>query len=337
MKKLLAILLAAMMLLTLVACGNNQEDESDNSKTQSGKNGNSSAILDESVNWSDVESALDILESLKPEGWDENNYNLYIYDVYDSDALPDCIPEQIDGTLAAMTSIKDYKHDVLNQDYCVGPVCYESYEDYREYNVSFYAKNEHLEAFISELESNGMKGYMEGEDEAFGSGDWWEGCYSDGEWLISLFYNTNDDKDGEYDGCLTVTATDDLYDLPRSIAGIPLPQFGVVTFDYSAYYTIQDFTNGYEDVDFDIENDSFPAEYYAAWVDYYCVTRDDAVDYVKVLEDNGWEIESTYSDEEDYYCMILKKDQVYSIVKYEEYEGAYMLVGFSDMIENLTW
>ena len=65
--------------------------------------------------------------------------------------------------------------------------------------------------------------------------------------------------------------------------------------------------------------------------------RDDAVDYVKVLEDNGWEIESTYSDEEDYYCMILKKDQVYSIVKYEEYEGAYMLVGFSDMIENLTW
>ena len=325
MKKLFALLLAMTMLLSLVACGSGTGGEKDDVPN------------DSDVNLDDVEDAFEILESLTPEGWDENNYYAYIYDVYDSSALPECIPEQIDGTLAYMTSIKDYKHDVLNGDYSVGVIYYDSYEDYRKYTVSFYAKNEHLDAFIAELEADGMIGYMEGEDEAFGSGDWWEGFYSNGEWAVSLFYNTNDNKNGEYDGCLTVSATDDLYDLPKSIAGVQLPQVGVVTFDYSKGYTIQDFTDGYDDVDFDMNSDSFPTEYYAAWVDYYCVSRQDAVDYVKELENNGWSINYNYHDEEDYYSVVLKKGDVYSLVKYEKTEGAYMAIGFSDMIENLTY
>ena len=80
MKKLLAILLAAMMTLTLAACGDNNKTDTDKDDSKASQTENSSAILDESVNWDDVESALDVLEGLKPEGWDENNFYSYIYE-----------------------------------------------------------------------------------------------------------------------------------------------------------------------------------------------------------------------------------------------------------------
>lgn len=328
MQKIWVLLITLTMIFTFFGCS--EKDNNNNSDIETSK---SDLDSNETIDWGEVESAMDILESLKPEGWDENTYGAYIYDVYDSDVLPDCIPEQIEGTLVYDTSLKDYEHDVINGNYGVGPIYYESHEDYRQYGVSFYANKEHLEQFIAELEANGMHGYMDGDEEAFGSGLWWEGFYGGNGWAIYLMYNTNDDHDGEYDGCLNVAATEDLYELPESIAGIPLPQTGIVTYDYN-YYTIQDFTNGYEDKDFDLKTDAFPAEYYAAWFDYYCVARQDAVDYFETLVNNGWALEYEYSDEEDDYCMVLKKDNVYAIV---DYEDSYMEIGFSDMVESLTY
>ena len=79
MKRLLAILLAGLMLFSFAACGNNETDPI------------SQGDLD------DLDDALDKLEQLLPEGWDENNYGAYIYNVWDSEFLPDCFPDAPDA------------------------------------------------------------------------------------------------------------------------------------------------------------------------------------------------------------------------------------------------
>lgn len=105
--------------------------------------------------------------------------------------------------------------------------------------------------------------------------------------------------------------------------------------DYNKYYTIQDFSNGYEDVDFDLSSDTLPTEYYAAWFNYLCATNQDAMDYAQKLKDLGWEVEWE-SDGEDGYRCCLQKDGIYAISNYYDYD-CILEVGFSDMVENLSY
>lgn len=329
MKKIVRLLMMALLVFSLVACGSNESNNEGNNANEGSTNSN----LNNDVDLDDVDEALDLLESLQPEGWSQGNYGGYIYDVYDSEFLPDCFPSQVDGTLAYMTKFKDYKHDVMNQDYSIGELYYDSYEDYRCYSVSFYTTSDQLSSYIQAIVDKGMYGYMEGEGEGFGGQDWRYGFYAGNGWAMSLFYNPNDNKDGEFDGCVTVNATQDLFELPKSINQIPLPQKGITTTNQKVY-TIQDFSNGYEDVDFDMVNGQFPDEYYAAWVDYFGYCKAYAQDYVTELQQAGWAIEYEYANEEDLYWMILKKDNIYANVKYEQ---SYLQVGFSDMIENFTY
>lgn len=324
MKKLLVMLMACFMAFTLVGCGG-----SSNNETKDNDKENENLVIDED-DLEAVDDAMDALELLKPEGWSEGNYGGYIYDVYDSDFLPDCFPKQIEGTKASQTAYKDYKHDVINQNYSVGPLWFENKEDYRTYSVSFYAKAEHVEAFLQALEDKGMYGYMEGEGEGFGTSQWLEGFYAGNGWGMYLFFNTNDDQDGEFDGCLTARATDTLTKLPKSISGIPLPQTGIIADDLENYF-IYDFSNDYDEVDFDIEKDTLPTENYCADLSYYGISEDVAKDYVKELENNGWNISYEYP-EEDYYSVYLEKDGQYALVHYQE---SVMDLGFSDMMENL--
>ena len=325
MKKLLAILLAAMMLLSLAACGGDADKPSD-SKTD-----DSAASQTESkgdVNLSDLDSALSQLEQLLPDGWDENNYGAYIYNVWDSEFLPDCFPEAPEGIKVDQTTFKDYKHDRLNGSYAVGPLNYDSKEDYREYGVSFYANREHIDAFIAAVEANGMKGGI------FDDGEWTFYNYFGNGWFMEIFVRSSVSED-DYEYTVSVSATDSLFELPQAIDGIPLPQCGMTDSDYNENYTIQDFTNGYEDVDFDLGNDELPEENYAAWFEYYCATNQDAMDYATELKGLGWEVEWESNEENGYRCA-LKKDGVYAVSNYMADDQA-LQVGFSDMIENLSY
>ena len=332
MKKLLALLLALAMVISLAACGGNTDPtEPDPTEAQTGKptekNETDPTILD-SEDLEDLEDALDKLEDLMPEGWDENKYGAYIYEVWDSEFLPDCFPEPPEGIDIDQTTFKDYDHDTLNGDYSVGPLTYESYEEYREYGVGFYATQEQLDAFVAAVEAKGMTG---GQIE---DGEWCIYEYFGGGWYMEIFANLMH-NDKEYDYWVSVDATDDLFDLPQSISGIPLPQCGFVSYDYSKYFTIQDFSDGYEDVDFNLSGDTLPTEYYAAWLNYYCATNQDAIDYARQLKDLGWEVEWE-SDSEDGYRCCLHKDGIYAVSNYYSYDGV-LEVGFSDMIENLSY
>ena len=103
-KKLLAMLLAGMMLLSLTACGGGDD------KPPSSDPGKQSESTDQLTQkeLDDVEKAFEMLEALKPEGWDENNFGAYIYDVWDEAFLPDCLPGPVDGVKVDLTP-KEYE------------------------------------------------------------------------------------------------------------------------------------------------------------------------------------------------------------------------------------
>ena len=316
MKKLLTLCLVIVLLFSFAACS---EKETPPAKSDE-------PILSQE-NLEDLDEALEILDAMMPEGWDENDYGAYIYEVWDTEFLPDCFPEPIDGVKVDQTTFKDYHHDTLNGDYSVGPLYYESYEDYREYGLGFYATQEQLDAFVAAVEAGGLVG---GQTE---DGEWNIYEYFGNGWFMEIFANLMH-NDLNYDYWVSVSATDSLFALPEYISGIPLPQCGMVTYDHS-YFTIQDFSEGYEDIDFDLSSDTLPAEYYAAWFNYCCATNQDAIDYAQQLKDLGWEV-VWESDGEDGYRGCLQKDSVYAVSNYYDYD-CLMEVGFSDMVENLSY
>ena len=324
MKKLFALLLALMMVFALTACGNNETPSGSEGGTPGTSNNN--GLVNDDLE--DLEDAMDKLEELMPEGWDENNYGAYIYGVWDADFLPECFPEPIEGVKVDQTTFKDYDHDTLSGSYAVGPLYYESKEDYRSYGLLFYANQDQLDAFTAAVEAKGLNGGLTEE------GEWTYYNYFGNGWFMEIFVRaTIAEEDYEYQ--VSVTATDSVFKLPESISGIPLPQCGMTDSDYNKYYTIQDFTDGYEDVDFDLSSDTLPTEYYAAWFNYLCATNQDAMDYAQKLKDLGWEVEWE-SDGEDGYRCCLHKDGIYAISNYYDYDCV-LEVGFSDMVENLSY
>ena len=331
MKKLCALFLAMMMVFSLAACGGGGNDEP--SASDPGSQSSSPGQLTEK-DLEELDKALETLEALKPEGWDENNFGAYIYDVWDEEVLPDCLPGPVDGIKVDQTFLKDYSHDVLNGDYSVGPLYYESHEDYREYGVRFYATEAQLDAYLDALRANGFSGGQVSDRDS----EWWEFnfCNNDG-WFVYIFFNTNDNEDGEFDGAASVYATSDLFPLPEAIAadGIPLPQRGMTSSDYTEYYTV--FDMNYDEVDFDLSGDSLAdqGEYYAAWFSYFGTEIQDAKGYAQILAGEGWELQ--YESESDgCYYSSLKKDSIYAVVNYYDYD-VMLEVGFSDIIENLQY
>ena len=330
MKKRFALLLAFVMVLSLAACGGEDNDET---SVNDGKKTGSSQ--QQTQNTPDPSGSLEDLEEFfKPDGWDENNFGAYIYDVWDEDVLPDCLPGPVDGVKVDQTTLKDYSHDVLNGDYSVGPLIYENYEDYRTYGVRFYATEAQLDAWLDALWANGFSGGQVSDRDS----EWWEFnfCNNDG-WFVYVFFNTNDNEDGEFDGAASVYATDDLFPLPEAIAGesIPLPQRGMTGNDYTEYYTAYDMN--YDDVDFDLTGSTFSelGEYFAAWFSYYGTEIQDAKDYAQTLVGEGWELQYE-SDSDGCYYSTLFRDGIYAVVNYYDYD-VMLEVGFSDIIENLQY
>ncbi len=315
--------MAAIMMCSLIAC--ELSSDGDGSKEKEGTDVQSGGGQTDDI------GSLD--EILKPEGWDENNYEMYIYDVWDEEFLPDVLPGPIEGVLPYMTEYKDYKHDVLNQNYSVGQIEYDSYEDYREYSVYFYATEEKLDEYLNTMIAAGFVGstVTDREDR------WWEFHFSheDG-WAAYVLFNTGDDKNGEYDGLASISLTDCLYERPASIAGIPLPQCGVVSFDHE-YYCIQAYDDtGMIEPEFDLEKDALPADYYAAWFGYYGTVAQNAQDYASQLQGEGWSVMREENRENgDYYCR-LSKDGTYCVVRYY-ISDSFIQLGFSNMEELLDY
>ena len=67
----------------------------------------------------------------------------------------------------------------------------------------------------------------------------------------------------------------------------------------------------------------------------YRTVSQDAMDYATELKDLGWEVEWESNEENGYRCA-LKKDGVYAVSNYMADDQA-LQVGFSDMIENLSY
>ena len=337
MKKILALLLALLMLVSLCACGGG-------APSSEGFGGKNPAVsqdqpggedLEQSME--DLEDALEILEYLKPEGWDENDFGAYIYDVWDESQLPDILPGPVEGMKPYQTFYKDYKHEDLQDDYSVGLLNYEAHDDYRAYGVSFYATFEQLEEYLSALRDKGFTGGTREEYDDV----WLEYHFSDsGNWYIYIFFNTNDDEDGAFDGCATVYATDSVWDYPDSVAGTSLPRAGAPAYDYNSEFWVETYQHESGDMptlNFDLKSDPFPeseTQSWWMWFAYYGTVAAQAKAHVQQMLSEGWELQWESEDGENYWSA-LQKDGVYAVVNC--FDGYELQVGFSDMIENLSY
>lgn len=335
MKKLLALLLALMMVFSLAACKTDSAPTTEGDPALAAPGGD--VLTQEELD--DLENALDILESLKSEGWDENDFGAYIYDVYAIEDLPECFPKALpEGTVATQTKIKDYQHDTYGERYEVGRMWYESHEDYKEYNASFYCTWEQLDELIADMEAMGLVGGRY--SGIIGEDSWIEYDFGGNGWYMYIFFNTNDDNDGTHDGHATLCATSDLWDLPESFCGIPLPQVGVVDEDYSAGVYVADAydfnTGDTRYLEIPVNGGTLPGEEYSWWIyfEYFGTDADDARAHAGLLQNEGWTLEWDSTDDDGSYNACLLKDGVYASCVFDD---GYMMVGFSDMSENLFW
>ncbi len=353
MKKLIALLLALIMLLSLTACGvgdkigdkiadkivdsitDSVDKDKDDKQDKEKDNDDDPVLTDEEIE--DFNNALEMLEALTPEGWDENSYGAYIYNVWDEEFLPDILPGPVEGMKADQTNFKDYKHDVINGDYSVGPIVYDSYEDYREYSVSVYATTAQLDAYVAELKAAGFTGG----ERSYSDSEWREFHFThpDG-WFLYIFYNTNADDGGNYDGRASIILTNDVHESPASIAGVKLPTAGVPDYDVKAYAEYETYVYatdemGYLPVDW---NGSFPDSSEMSWwifFTYYGADDEYATSYVEELKSAGWELQWSNDQQDGYLNYALEKDGVYMVV--DCFKGCELRVGFSDMIENISY
>ena len=300
MKKLLAILLAAIMMLSLMACGNN-EPPSVNEGGEENKGGN--------TNIADVDS----YEKLKlPEGWDNYSTHATIDDVWDTSVLPEILPGPIDGMIAIETVYKDKVH--TKYELSVGRLDFEKSEDFRLWEVTFQATQAQFVAYLDALKNNGFVGAL---DTRESEGDRSVYSFSNSAgYYISMQYGTIGDS-GEDVRKGFITITDSLYDKPTSVNGIPLPEFGVASGDYSedGYIDIWDNSvDDYRSEDFDWFKDSFPTDlpegnYFELSIVYFGGNLECAKKYTSQLPSLGWELVSDFSENSDY--STYKKDGIF--------------------------
>ena len=299
MKKIFAILLAAMMFLSIVACGNNG--------TPSGNEGGGNEGGNTDVG--DVDS----YEKLKlPEGWDNYSTHASIDDVWDTSVLPEILPEPIEGMTAIETVYKDKVH--TKYDFSVGRLSFEKSEDFRLWEVTFKATQAQFDAYLEAMKGKGFIGALDTRESA---GD--RSVYSfsnESGYYVSIQYGTIGDS-GEDVRKGFITITDSLYDKPDSVNGIPLPDFGVASVDYSekGYIDIWDNSVGdYISEDFDWFTDSFPTDLpednsFELSIVYFGGSLDAAKEYTSQLPSLGWELVSYFSENSEY--ATYKKDGIF--------------------------
>ncbi len=323
MKKTLIFILALLAVFAFASC--------DKQDGNSGTTPNDEILTPEDLE--EFDKAVEILEQMTPDGWDENDYGMYIYDVWDSDFLPDIMPAPVEGIKVDQTNFKDYKHKVMNDDFSVGPIWYESYEDYREYSVSFEANVAQLDEFIAAVRE---KGFVGNESTNREEDEWWElEFYHEDGWFMYITFRQST-YNQEYDGHVGVSLTDSVFERPAAVDGIPLPNKGMPAYNYTEYSTI--LTGAEGEIDFDLAKDSIPADDdYVIWFSYYGTEAADSKEYAATLVGEGWEIvqEDDNTAEGDYYAL-LKKGEDYAQVDFISYDGI-LEVGFSSMVENLQY
>lgn len=225
MKKLFALCVALLLLASISACGVKQaiddavRDALSSTGTGTGSTGQEAPAAD------DAFSQLE--EWARAQGWDENPYGNWIAGVWDSDVLPACVPNEIEGVKVDQTTYKEKRHDTLSGSYGVGRV-YFGDQYYEEWGLSFYCTDAQLEAFADGMAAAGFVG-----------GHYDYSYYPEYQWYGNGYYafmQVNHELLGEeeYDNLAMFYITpDDKNPRPAAFMGTKLPDFGVVTWDYS--------------------------------------------------------------------------------------------------------
>lgn len=265
------------------------------------------------------------------DGWNWNDGHGWIDGVWDSNMLPDNFPKEIEGVKVRETEY--YKAGEKRYSARVGDLYFDDY-NYEEWQLTFYASAKQVEEFQQALTDNGFVGtyYEDYNSDSY--------IVSDGE--IYLYYVVYPESgDGNYEREVWCDMTIPVYERPKEVVDVELPEFGLFTniIEYCVGYA---YDENFNDVEFEYDfiegKGSFPA-YYNVWFDYMGVTREQYDEYISELRNKGYEDWDEYGNSDyDGYYVTFQKDGVW-IGIYYNYQGEeyYMTVAIASEPESLYY
>lgn len=334
-KKLIVICLILALAFTFAACEVTVGSESTKATaaTTTGKNGETDAPATTKATSKDNAGATaktDEFGFTLPEGWQTgNNYYDYIYGVWDTAVLPSWFPAQPADIEVEEMQYKSKTQQTITGTTDVGYVDFDE-TPFVQIGLAFFCSQATFEEYCVSLEAAGMVGGLESDY------PYMTYYYYGNGYTLVTYFNTNDNKDGAYEGNAYTKFAPVEYKNPKTFRGTALPQFGITCIDCLSHYTY--FNDNVDAVDYDLSKDDgvLDGEYWAAWFRYAGCTDDDLRSYAAGLESSGWKKLYDGVDEGGYgYYVFLEKDGVYAYGRM--LIAGELELGFSPLQENLTY
>lgn len=300
MKKILALTLALLLVLSLAACGGKGEPDSQpsNSNTPSGNTPSSGLSQDELDETNEAWDKLMAMSYSADWNWDKDGDYGYINGTWDTEVMYDPVPAPpADIDVVEMQYNGKKSAQFGEGGGSVGRLYIDSneYEQiWVNFNCSVAQRDELIKSFTD-------AGWLMREDLSESSEDNWHFCYG-GEYYA--FLRADDflaDEGYEIGGYLNVLPA--YYEMPKSVAGVPLPQAGVMMGE--------DWIDGYdkdfnmiesdEGIPLDTPADKMPALWMFVSEEYDGVSVADIQAYRDQLAADGWEISYEYTNGPDDY------------------------------------
>ncbi len=318
MKKIYVIIITVMMAFSFAACGAKAAVQNAVKDAISGDPGTSEDIDSAAGDFTgdisgltqkdidDANEAWSRLEEMfytEDWRWDKEDDSGYINGKWDESVMYSPVPKPPQGMKINEMQYIGKKSQKWSETGTIGDMYIEG-TDYEYISVDFECSKAQLEEMVKDYTDAGWLLHFE---EDYGNGDMWHFYYENDyyAYLRAGDYMANDSYEiGAY---LLVTPA--YYELPQTVAGVKLPQCGIL---FGAGW-IDGYDKDYNRIEEEFSIDTPVGSLPALWIfsndDYHGVVAEDVKAYRDEMVAEGWELVSDY-EEGSNYSITLKKGDV---------------------------
>jgi hypothetical protein len=310
MKKILTLALAFALALSMAACGAKDKVQDAVKDAVSGTQGGNTASpgSDTGITQKDIEDANEAWSQLEEMfyaedwRWDKEDDSGYINGKWDEGVMYDPVPAPPEGIQITEMQYTGKKSKKWNETATIGDM-YIDGADYEHISVDFDCSKAQLEEMVKSYVAAGWLMHFE---EDYGNGDMWH-FYHGGDYYAFLRAGEYMAADGyEIGAYLNVTPA--YYELPKTVAGVKMPQCGIL---FGAGWLDgydKDYNHIEEEFSLDTPTSGLPVKWLFSNEDYYGVVADDLKVYCNEMTADGWDLAYEYEGGSDYSITLKKGD-----------------------------
>ncbi len=317
MKKNLIAILVVILALSFVACGaraavrnavkdaiSGESDTSEDADSSSEDfNGDTSILTQKDID--DANEAWSRLEEMfyaEDWYWDKEDDSGYINGKWDESVMYDPVPAPPEGMKITEMQYNGKKSQKWSETGTIGDMHIDG-TDYEYISVDFECSKAQLEEMVRGYTEAGWMMHFE---EDYGNGDVWHFYYGDDYYAYLRGSDYMADDGYEIGAYLLVTPA--YYELPKTVAGVKLPQCGIL---FGAGWLDgydKDYNRVEEELSLDTPAGSLPTFWIFAGESYYGTVADDVKAYRDEMVAEGWELVNEYEEAPEYNITLKKGD-----------------------------